>query len=860
MLFVRPCSPARVASAFLAAFALLIPASHAPAQPCGLSPAFAPGLTLPSTQPTNITTNAFVVHNDGRGPAMYVLGTQGFSYGYLGSPDIFSCVGRLRAGRFERVGYSTVGEAIAGASADLGNNLPGGPRLYVAGRAFRGINSNNTSAGPIAMWDGANWQSLPNTPSSSAVQAIQAFDDGQGGGTQLYFAGAFNVNGQPSLVVRWNGSVWQSLPLPAPGGANTTGYDFAVFDDGSGPALYLAGSFSAAGQSGPSGLAKWNGSSWTLIPGPALNGILTSVEAFTGPQGPALYVGGTFSLPDDVSRGIARRNPDGSWSSIGVPTSLSGTQNIRLSVLPEPGGPTMYIGGLSVSGGFTSGGYIRYNGVTATTPARTYGFFNGFTASGIGTTGPAALFDAGFGPEVWIGGSFNAFSDAVSSSPIVATSRSLLRLPAGAAPTTLPLAAGRGINLYNAGGITRTAAMRLRSNGRDQIGFFGPVVGGGGIAGASYALFDGSAWSTGTRQTTFRFSAGVESREATTGPVLLLAVNAGPVGYFPEGSSTFTPFGSGTNSFSDARSMLYFDDGNTNGPVLYVQDQNTVKRLINGQWQIVFSGTVRAMIIADLGQGPQLLISGVINGSGSVAAWNGVTFQPFGPALGAAVPISSMVVHDDGDGPNLYVGFEGSVALPSQQIANRIARLRNNAWEALGQGLTNFTQVRLALASFDDGSGPALYVAGDFNRAGPLASRGFARYRRGSWEPVLDINARTGIGTPQQELSLVVLQDALYLHGFFADTGLSLPGTLFLSDANTVVGENLVVIRRCPPACFPDLNQDGAIDQSDVDYLINAAAGGDNPTNANLDLNDDEAVDQSDIDVLINVIAGAPCQ
>lgn len=61
------------------------------------------------------------------------------------------------------------------------------------------------------------------------------------------------------------------------------------------------------------------------------------------------------------------------------------------------------------------------------------------------------------------------------------------------------------------------------------------------------------------------------------------------------------------------------------------------------------------------------------------------------------------------------------------------------------------------------------------------------------------------------------------------------------------------------PACDPDMNQDGASDQGDVDYLINVIAGGDNPNNVDADFNRDGNIDQADVDALIDVIAGAPC-
>jgi hypothetical protein len=61
------------------------------------------------------------------------------------------------------------------------------------------------------------------------------------------------------------------------------------------------------------------------------------------------------------------------------------------------------------------------------------------------------------------------------------------------------------------------------------------------------------------------------------------------------------------------------------------------------------------------------------------------------------------------------------------------------------------------------------------------------------------------------------------------------------------------------PPCDPDMNQDGNVDQGDVDYLINVVGGGDNPTGIDPDFNRDGNVDQGDVDALLNVVAGGSC-
>ena len=86
----------------------------------------------------------------------------------------------------------------------------------------------------------------------------------------------------------------------------------------------------------------------------------------------------------------------------------------------------------------------------------------------------------------------------------------------------------------------------------------------------------------------------------------------------------------------------------------------------------------------------------------------------------------------------------------------------------------------------------------------------------------------------------------------FAGDGTATSGVIFWDDITFV---------QLPPVtgCDADANQDGNVDQGDVDYVINVVAGGDNPTNFDGDFNRDGNVDQGDIDALINVVAGGDC-
>ena len=66
-----------------------------------------------------------------------------------------------------------------------------------------------------------------------------------------------------------------------------------AFDDGSGPALYAGGSFTTAGGASASYIAKWNGTSWSAwLPGSGMNGPVQALAVFDDGSGPALYAGG----------------------------------------------------------------------------------------------------------------------------------------------------------------------------------------------------------------------------------------------------------------------------------------------------------------------------------------------------------------------------------------------------------------------------------------------------------------------------------------------------------------------------------------------------------------------------------------
>jgi hypothetical protein len=90
-----------------------------------------------------------------------------------------------------------------------------------------------------------------------------------------------------------------------------------------------------------------------------------------------------------------------------------------------------------------------------------------------------------------------------------------------------------------------------------------------------------------------------------------------------------------------------------------------------------------------------------------------------------------MVSFDDGSGPALIVGGQFTTAGGVQ--ARRLARWDGTSWSEFGGGASSLVG---ALRVFDDGSGPALYACGAFYAIGGVSCSGVARWTGTTWVPL----------------------------------------------------------------------------------------------------------------------------
>jgi hypothetical protein len=299
------------------------------------------------------------VFDDGSGPTLYVGG--GFNY----NDNVKAC----RAIKWNGSAFVEVGGGI-GLPDDFTHSVSnmtvfrepsaGHSALFACGTfALAGT----ATVSNIARWDGMVWSDVGGGVGGGVGDAINAsvvFDDGTG--PALYVAGSFpNAGGTPAAnIAKWNGSAWSDVG----GGLDGTAYVLAVHNDGGGSALYVGGSFTTAGGVTVNRLAKWSGTTWSDVGGGMSAGTVRSLASLQEGSGRVLFAGGTFATAGGVTVNHIGRWDGTAWSSMqgGMSVLTAGSSNVKsLAVLDTGSGPTLFASGyFDNAGPLSSGGIARW--------------------------------------------------------------------------------------------------------------------------------------------------------------------------------------------------------------------------------------------------------------------------------------------------------------------------------------------------------------------------------------------------------------------------------------------------------------------------------------------------------------------
>jgi len=607
----------------------------------------------PNTGTMGMDIEAMAVFDDGQGggPALFVAGDIELTLQGVPAHDVLRYDGT----------WSVLGTPLAGDRivdlAVFDDGQGGGPELYASGT----FDVGGTPTIDLARWNGTRWERLAAGFQGPGIQVppfLEPFDDGLGGGTMLCAVGRFTSVGGVSAqrVARWNGVAW----APLGPGITIPPTDAAVFDNGTGPALYVGGTEGR--------MRRWDGSTWSVSPKPPLDASETYMGVVDDGNGPTLLVGAGGTL--------VRWEVD-HWRFLPCGVGLSVE---ALALHDEGSGPALFAGGaLSFVGGQPAAGIARWDGTAWSA-----------VGSGVGAPQDAyfvrdlASFDEGGGPVLVVAGRFDTAGGA-----------SCLNVARWDGTTWSPLAAGLN------------GEVRALTVFDDGLGG-GPALYAGGVFNASgatalagVARWDGTAWS---------------------------------------------PLGAGVNA--SVRALAVHDDGLGGGPALYAGGSftlagglaaNRIARWDGTTWTPLgvgigdFSGnTVDALLSFEDGGGPALWAGGSFTMAGGapashLARWDGSAWSAT-PGLVFGQGILDLAALDEGTGagPTLFVA--GNFTFIDGIPMRGIGRWDGSSWSSVGGSLPSGGGAVLLVA--DGGEGvPALFLGGTFPSVGGSDDSNVARWQ-----------------------------------------------------------------------------------------------------------------------------------
>ncbi len=271
---------------------------------------------------------------------------------------------------------------------------------------------------------------------------------------------------------------------------------------------------------------------------------------------------------------------------------------------------------------------------------------------------------------------------------------------------------------------------------------------------------------------------------------------------------TWSALGQGLDG--EARALAAFDDGR--GLVLYVggsftgaggASASSVATWDGTSWSPLAGGGINGQVLAmkvfqDHGHrslyiGGSFMFAGRIQAS-NIVEWNGHGWRDVGGGLFGYGPdlseVRSLEVSDDGMGPALFAGGILATAGRKGVPAVTIARWDGQSWSGVGGGLFfgGIPATVRAMTVFNDGTGEALFVGGQFTTAGALPVGRIARWDGARWSPLEDGVSGGPAGIPSVD-ALTVFDDgggpSLFVGGSFTYAG-------------SVPANDVAVWRGCP--------------------------------------------------------------
>ncbi len=717
---------------------------------------------------TNGTIRAGVVHDDGSGPAVYLVGL----FSVAGNVPA-NCVARWDGAEWSSVGTEELGVWKSGTGPWAAASYQG--ELYIGGEFGMPF------ASYVAAWNGMQWHAVG--AGTGRVSAMTVHDGS-------LFAATFE-----GALRRWDGVAW-SVP---PGGGVVPLWSsippiraMATFKR----ELVVAGLFESAGGVQASNIARWDGAAWHPL-GPGLfgaggNNVVPNVYVLGEFQGD-LIAGGPFRYSGAQQlNGIARWDGE-AWHSLATGVTWSFPY-----VGPYVSGLAEFSGDLVVSGGFTTAGGVNAPGIGRWDGSSWHAVEGALVAGG-------PLFP--LGERLVVTASLSQYngirSDAAEwdGREWFHTGTAFVGSPATLLRRADMLTAAIGLDVIE----QRAGRWELFARAQKDYPLGSPGV---------YTLYEhaGHLYAGGTFDR-------IESVPAEN------IARWNGLTWQPLG-----PGLTGGESFGSVRTLRVFrGDLIAGGYLTYAGTQWIfhIARWTGTDWVSLGTGVdggayggVRALQV----YGDDLIAGGKFENAGGIwvshiARWDGAQWHPLGSGITGGLGSSSSPWSAPVAALALYEGdliAAGNLQAAGGTSAAGVARWDGIQWYPLGAGITQSTGFA-ALVNAVTQHGSDLFATGQFDMAGGSPALNIARWDGLGWHAMgsgLEFTAQVPGGS-----------FLAFPHG---QALLSTPSTLLVGgDFITAGGVGSPYLARWGCGCYPDCNSDGALTPHDFTCFQSAFVGQD---------------------------------
>lgn len=598
---------------------------------------------------------------------------------------------------------------------------------------------------------------------------------------ELHVGGAFVAAGHSFSpgVARWDGTNWHPLGagLSVTSAVSPAVATLAVFADD----LYAGGLFVRSGDVFLPGLARWDGTNWSDVPGVAL----ADVRQLLVHEG-ALLVAGNIRFNDDTNCYAVARWNGATWETFDSRIPSAGVGGC----VAASGNEIFISGSFSSLGGQPVSYNARWDGATwQPLPGLTNQSFWALTAhagqlygSGYFTSigGTSATNLARWDGTNWwpVGGGFDEPPDSLISASNGLLAIGSFKLIGNTAVDCVARWDGAqwqpvGLDTW-AGNESPIHACLADDSRLFAVGYFSSVQ---GQRAGHAAHWSGTEWLPVVVSNSLAITDGFLS-------VFSLAADAESLFAGGVYSEPFGPAGRAVWQLkSNAWAKLGSDFKSDGSPVswsltvhagqLYVGGNFTnaggatarnLARWDGTQWNPVGAGAdgeVRAMS----SDGTNLFVGGDFANAGTTAAarvarWDGANWSALGSGMIGAV---NALAWADGA---LYAG--GTFTNAGGLSANRIAVWKNDQWLPLGDGVAGPTGVTVQAIVVD---GTNVYVGGRFTTVGGVPANNIARWDGAQWHPLGQGSSNGVLASATAVMAMAMQDGALYVGGFFTNAG-----------------------------------------------------------------------------------------